>query len=102
MSFEPYIVLNNVRIAYGDETVFDDWGRVRSDVAAQRTLPLHARADLRVVRDIKEAATLTASLATEYAEAVSSLAIGALDTSCLKALQFAFHRRALSAHRSAC
>lgn len=84
-------------VSHGEETLFDSWGRVLPEVAAARTLPLDSRATLRVTRDVKEAAALTASLANEYSSATSSLAIGALDPRCLNALELAFHSRGLSA-----
>lgn len=83
-------------ISHGEETLFDSWGRVVTEAAARRTLLLHPRSALRVVRDVKEAAMLTASLARNYTTAVSSLALGALDPGCTKALELSFHSQGLS------
>ncbi len=87
-------------ISHGDAdaSIFDEWGRVRVEANVGRTIPLSDRAQLHVVRDGREAATLTASLASEYSATPRSLAVGAVDPRSIQSLELAFHGRSLQAH----
>jgi ATP-dependent helicase/nuclease subunit B len=86
-------------ISHGDpaQEIFDVWGRVRPESVVGRPLPLGERGVLHVVRDTRESATLTATLAGEYRAMPQTFAVGVLDRPSLKALELAFHSRGLGA-----
>lgn len=85
-------------ISSGDPAVFDEWGRVREGAIEGRILPLGARATIHVARDLKAGAEMAASLAIEYKEAPRTLAIAAIHSSAIPALEVALRARQLEGH----